>query len=222
MATARTALAALLLTGCPAERLGVPLPPRGLQAISQEDLQRDLFHLLEAGDAHRRHPEAPTWVAQRLEQMGLEPVPIDVHGANCGRREGRGDGQLLFLASTSSAGAELAALPDAALISLAKSTDGLGPPARELLFCSCPEDEFGGCWGALPAPSETVFLQGLAGDDLLIERLEWPTPAVAVSTSGSPTPVEQDGMERLNYVRIAEHLRRVHRELIAPELTPPG
>lgn len=225
MATARLTLAALLLTGCPAERLGVPVPTRGMEALSQEDLQRDVFHLLEPGDAHRRHQDAAAWVAQRFEQMKLEPIPVPVEGAVCGLRRGASEPVLLFLAQPNSAGAEQSALPDAALISLAKSTDGLGPPRRGLLFCSAPRASFSDFQVALPTPwadlAEVIHIQELGGPELAIDAPTGQSPSHrSVHTGHEQFEPERDGMERLNYERIAEHLRAVHRQLLAPEVNP--
>lgn len=221
MATARLALAALLLAGCPAEQLGVPVPPRGLEAINQEDLQRDLYHLLEAGPEHERSPEAGAWVAERFEQMHLEPVPLPLEGAVCGLRPGRGDGSLLVLSQPAPAGASRAALPDAAVISLAKSTDGLPTPRRGIMFCSVPQGGFGVFWGVLTHPDELVFIHRIGGEILSIESQEWEVPSTAVRTIDGPAFGEEDGMESLNYVLVAEHLREVHAKLLDPELTPP-
>ncbi len=227
MATASPALRAALLlgcllVGCPAERLGVPVPPRGAQAIHQEDLQRDMFHLLEAGPAHRRHPDAVAWVTQRLDEMRLEPVEVSVEGVVCGLRQGRTEGVLLVLSQPAPFDASRAALPDAALISLAKSTDGLPEPRRSLLFCTSPQGGFQAFWNALPEPEAIVFIHRIGGELLEIESTEWEVPSTAVRTADAPTDSARAGMEELNYVRIAEHLRRVHQQLLAPEFTGTG
>jgi hypothetical protein len=213
-----------VLCGCPAEWLGVPIPPRGVEAISQEDIQRDLFALLEAGPGHRRNPEAATWVAKRLEQMGLELLDTDNDGLVCGLREGRQAGVLLLLSEPGPAGASQAALPDAQLISLAKSVHGLGRPRRGLAFCSLPRSLAGA------APLEA------AGGLALPLQDRWPIEGVAVlggepPAGWAPAPdwtraesssldPEQDGIERMNHERVAEQLRALHRLLLAPELSP--
>jgi len=190
-----------MLVGCPAEKLGVPLPPRGLEAIDQEDLQRDMFQLLGPGGTERS-PEAEAWVAQRLDEMHLDPVPVDIDGAVCGLREGRDDGVLLLLAPVTRTGASRAALPDAALITLAKSTDGLPRPRRGLLFCSAPLATGPEARRALPAHDELVTL----------------SPLSELPPAGAP---REDGMEAIDYVQVAIHLREVHQRILAPELTAP-
>jgi len=224
MATAKFLLAAALLTGCPAERLGVPVPPRGVHAIQQEDLQRDVFRLLADGPLHPRHPDALDWVEQRLGQMKLEAVSVPVEGVACALRQGSAKEALLFVAPHADAGAEAAALPDAALITLAKSTDGLGQPRHSLVFCSVPQAALPDFWSSPPSswPSldGAVFIRKLGGDTLSMDGPStMELPSWELHTGPRAFTPEEDGMERLNYVRVAEHLRDIHARLLAPEFT---
>jgi hypothetical protein len=215
----------LLLTGCPAEQLGVPLPPRGLAAINQEDIQRDLFRLLDPGGT-QRHADAATWVQQRLAQMGLEHVEsADGTTVVCALRGGDEPDAVLLMSRPGSSGAAQAALPDAALISLAKSADGLGRPRRSLLFCSVPLDSTQAFSKAPPLPWDRIravtAIGRLDGSELAQRQLDLHGHPVLEVTAELPQGQgAEDGMERLDYQRIAAHLRSLHTQLLVPELTP--
>lgn len=62
-----------LLLSCKAEDLRVHLPPTGMAALSQEDLERDVWQLSKkSGDE---------WYIKRMKQMGLSLFPIN--GGTC-------------------------------------------------------------------------------------------------------------------------------------------
>jgi hypothetical protein len=102
----------LILLGCPAEQLGIELPPGGAEAISPEDLRRD--HAILARDGARGF-------ADRMRQMHAE-----VDGA-CAVRPGSGR-ELRFVATDP--------LSQAALISLAKAADTAAGPVPTLRLCT--------------------------------------------------------------------------------------
>lgn len=101
-----------LLCACPAERLGIELPPGGAEAISHEDLQRDVY-LLTRG-------EPRVAFAKRMGQMRFSP------DGECFVREGGGPPRVLVARSPDEA---------AALISLAKGWDLAGGVARTTRLC---------------------------------------------------------------------------------------
>lgn len=104
----------LLLLGCPAEQLGIELPPGGEAAIHQEDLQRDVRGLTGADPGE--------WFARRMAQMGLE-VRRD-RGWVCGETNAPARAWLApWPGSVDDAAA------GAALISVAKGWDTLGEAA---------------------------------------------------------------------------------------------
>ena len=103
-----------ILIACPAERLGVELPRGGAEAISMEDLHRDV-QLLARGD-----PAAT--LRERFGQMHADEVRTG-EGWVCARREGPGPGRLLR-ASWPTVADVSARAGAAALVSLAKGWDG--------------------------------------------------------------------------------------------------
>ena len=54
---------AWLLLSCRAEDLGISIPPKGREGITQEDLQRDLYLAQNTPDT--------SWLVERMKQMGL-------------------------------------------------------------------------------------------------------------------------------------------------------
>jgi hypothetical protein len=104
----------LSLIACPAERLGVELPRGGSEAISMEDLHRDV-QLLAKGDPSRG-------LRERFTQMHADEVRAG-EGWVCARREGPGPGRLLR-ASWPTPADVAARAGAAALVSLAKGWDG--------------------------------------------------------------------------------------------------
>lgn len=132
--------------GCKAESVGVEVPRGGPDAISMEDLQRDVFLVednrkgREAGVA--RSARAWRGLEDRLRQMHLVPaygrgfVGEESPMVLCGRKDGTGGGVVLVAAEDDPAqpGASSAGL--ATLVSLAKAWDVPLPPERTLLFCA--------------------------------------------------------------------------------------
>lgn len=151
----------LLLIACPAEQLGIELPEGGAAAISQEDLQRDVFAL-------SREPAAVVF-ERRMQQMDVDVVEVG-EGRLCARKDG---------ASGAAPRVILAAWPDtlggrvgtAALVSLAKGWDGAkGPPVTTWL-----------CAARLGTPLpmgpplrvDEVVPTAATGDALTPESVDW-------------------------------------------------
>lgn len=99
----------LSLLGCPAEDLGIELPPGGVDAIGQEDLRRDVRIVAEQGE---------DGFFVRMDQM---------HARRDGDCAVRGDGEPLRLVAGDTYGR-------AALISLAKGLD-TAESTRAVAFC---------------------------------------------------------------------------------------
>lgn len=105
----------LLWTGCPAEWLGIELPPPGAASISAEDLRRDVLGLSK--------PDWATFFDRRLEDMRLRPITSG--SARCGT-VGKGDPVAVIVGPEPTSVEAATAL--AVVISVAKaadSTDGL-------------------------------------------------------------------------------------------------
>jgi hypothetical protein len=154
--------AALLLVACKAESLGVDVPKGGVEALSQEDLQRDVF-LLTQGGLDRRvgqpgHAEAATRTLDRLRQMHTLPgfgeeEQRALPGGEvllCTQRDGRSGKAVVVAAEDPGTGASGAASV-AALISLAKAFDVARPPTDTIVFCVWPGEAGRAAFLAQPA-----------------------------------------------------------------------
>ncbi len=143
----KTALALVLLTACPAEQFGVELPKGGVEAMSNEDLQRDVWGLSRGAMQDRRpgqtgHEAGLQFISKRLQAMhtlpafGSEMLQKFDGGANlCTVQKGRGQEHILIQTLDHGLGAFESASGIAALISLAKSFDVRERPAHSVVFC---------------------------------------------------------------------------------------
>mgnify|MGYP003951883169 CR=1 FL=1 len=125
--------------GCKAESLGVDLPKGGVDAVSQEDLKRDMWLM--------NPPTDPRGVfVSRIQQMHALPAFGQAYTADGGLVCGQKDGALPSGGDASDLGAVVIGVPlgsdalgdamaIAALISLAKTHDTVEPPPKTLLFC---------------------------------------------------------------------------------------
>lgn len=112
-----------ILIACPAEQLGIELPEGGAGAISQEDLQRDVYALT------RGDPESA--FARRLEEMHVTATERG-DGWICGRRDAGGEARLLVAPWPE---APTDAVTVAGLVSLAKGWDTAKGPPRTTWYC---------------------------------------------------------------------------------------
>ncbi len=103
-----------ILAGCPAEMLGIELPPPGAGAVSMDDLQRDT-----------RGASAPDWRAFVTRRFGEMHLRVDDGVALCGSR---GSGPERAFVAPEPVDADGAANV-AVLISLAKAADTTETPA---------------------------------------------------------------------------------------------
>ncbi len=104
------------LLACKASSLGVDVPRGGPEAISQEDLQRDVFMLTERGMEDRRAgtpggEEAARRVVDRMQQMHLLPAFGEAYsrpgGLICGQKDGRSGKAVLVAAEERGSGASV-------------------------------------------------------------------------------------------------------------------
>lgn len=219
-----------LLFACPAEQLGVELPKGGAKSLSQEDLQRDLFMMVELND---RRPGGADYaagldrIAQRLDQMKTLPAFGDGvrrpagQGENlCTRHDGQSGRAIVIAAIDAANGADESASAIAALISLAKSFDVAQPPKHTMVFCVLPATD--GIEFYLKSPAfpveKTVALLTLGpmgGPKLSSEERVVGVGLRRVHLSTGPDPVHgtpEDSMGRLDF-RVL--LRNVERALEA-------
>ncbi len=149
----------VVLAACPAEQLGIELPPGGAEAISHEDLRRDTRTLVEG--------PAATRFTERLGQMQMTPADAPAgtpEGTTCATRgpaaargpaasapaaaanpggEPAGSAERGAGAPTTLLVAPFPADADtataaAALVSVAKAWDLAGGPARRMTLCVLP------------------------------------------------------------------------------------
>lgn len=217
----------LLTFGCPAEQLGVHVPTGGVQALSQEDLQRDVWLLAQAPP---RGPELTDLrglvvIEQRLGQMKTLPAFGDSMRALgppgwavCGQKDGRSGDAVLVGAVDAGAGADAGHGVVAALISLAKAFDLNAPPRHTLIFCAW--SQVGGLErlrAATPVPWErlrlVVTLGPLGGEGpvQLSEGTLDGRPHLHATTGARPEHGgPEDRVEALHYEAMVGHLRQVH------------
>jgi hypothetical protein len=119
-----------MLIACPAERLGVEVPKGGLDAISAEDLQRDVYALTRDG------ADPGQVFANRLTQMHLPPRETG-DGRVCARRDGAGAPRVVVAPWPTTVGE---AAQVAVLVSVAKGWDGQPPPKRATWLCMAKPD----------------------------------------------------------------------------------
>lgn len=216
-----------LLFACPAEQLGVELPKGGAQSMSQEDLQRDLFMMVELPD---RRPGGAGYaaglerIAQRLDQMKTLPAFGDGvrrpagEGENlCTRHDGQSGRAIVIAAIDAGNGADESASAIAALISLAKSFDVAQPPKHTMVFCVLPAQ--GGVEAYVQAPAfpveKTVALLTLGpmgGPKLASEESVVGAGLRRVHLSTGPDAVHgtpDDNMGRLDFRVMLRNVERV-------------
>lgn len=220
----------LWLVACKAESLGVDVPRGGPDAVSQEDLQRDLWLLTEPALGGSRAPgspggsEAVARVQRRFEEMHLLPAFGESYvqpggaGVLCGLKDGRSGKALLVAAEDPGSGAAAAAAV-AALISLAKALDVPAPPEHTWALCVWPAQSGAAAYAAQPAfpldQTRAVALLGPLGGAALAEA---PGPALGTLpttlwTAGPVPEAASDTMDRLDYRLLAQHVREIYGRL---------
>ncbi len=177
----------LLVSACPVETLGVELPSGGVDAISHEDLRRDVRLLVEGPAAQR--------FSERLGQMQMLPVALPVAlpvGTTC---LGRGDGSTVLVAPWPSDPDTATAA--AALISVAKAWDLGGGPAHGAILCLLPDG---------------ASLQGTGGALLVGPLASGPAVREGASFHSDPAdPARPAG--RIVYTELQERVKALFRGL---------
>lgn len=216
-----------LLLGCKASDLGVDVPRGGVQSVSQEDLQRDTWAIVQAGAT--RTPGTPAWiqareaVGVRLRQMHLlpgfgqdylSPVP---DGPTCAQKSGRSDRATLIAAEDPGLGASGAAA-GAALISFAKAYDVMTTPEHTLLLCYWSGEAGRAAFVREPAwpldrLAQILILGPLAGE--VQESADTIGGRPAIRLSGAP-PSGGDTLDLLDFRRLEALVRTYAPKQAAP------
>ena len=227
------ALGVVPLWGCPAEQLGVDVPRGGPDAISQEDLQRDVFLFEDPEFKGQRGPGnqgaalAALRLQDRLQQMHLLPafgdgysLPVEGGGAVvCGRKDGKGDQGVVLIALDLGSGARGGALPYAAAISLAKAFDVPQQPAQTVVICGAPAVGGLEAYAANPAlqasSTKALFVVGPLDDKASAEAAGAAMGAIPtrrVTMTGALPP--EDRADDLDYRDVVVQVKALHGLLV--------
>ena len=195
------------ILGCPAEQLGVEIPPRGVAALSVQDLSRDTRLLFEAPIAGRSKR-----IGRRLDAMSLDPAFSEgftrAEIGTCGIARGGPSSGALVAALDDGESVVGGAASVAALISLAKVNDVGHPPAGDLIFCAL-EPTFGleRLLADPPVPFETAtVITSLSDGGMSVSRSPGAVAVTTVASDGGEKTVEG-----LDYRRLLERVEAVHR-----------
>ncbi len=218
----RVGLVLALAAGCKAETLGVDVPRGGPEAISQEDLQRDLWRLASA----RGPRAAQAHVGRRLQEMHLLPAfgeAVHEGALTCAQKDGRSGKGVVIAALSEGSGATGRDVPAAVLISLAKAWDVPRPPRDTLVFCLVPGEAALADYAARPAlpladTRLVVTLGPMVGGELRAAERPGigPAPRLHLDTALPPwAGTAEDRMERLDFRRLADTARAAHDRIVA-------
>ena len=187
-----------LLLACPAEQLGIDLPPGGAEAISHEDLRRDTRMFVD-GPAVEKFLE-------RTGQMQLVPAAAPAglpSGTTCAARgEGPGPGAPRLLVSDADT-----ATAAAALISVAKAWDLDGGPKGHATVCLLPSGADPAAVAAALGPEALVVGPLAAG-----EATFTPGAGHAATFAADPAdPAREAG--RVNFTELQGRVKRLYARL---------
>ena len=208
-------LSLLLLLGCPAEQLRIELPKGGLNALSEEDIRRDLFMLDQLGD--RTEAQAAGEGAARIERRLQEMHTLPGFGSSytregpvtCGQIDGADTNAVVVVALDERVGAARSMAPVAVLISLAKTYDTVERPDRTVVLCVAETLE---AYAAVPSvPLDTthalVTLGPLGGEQ--VESTESTHEGVRRVHIEGTAPDSDDRMSRLKAYHLVAHATRI-------------
>jgi hypothetical protein len=219
----------------------VELPRGGEEAISVEDLQRDVFLLVDIerrfgsrGPASAGAAEATDRLAARMREMHTLPAfgrswVQEAEGAGnvCGLKDGPQGPATLVIALDAGQGAALSASPVAMLISLAKAFDTPEKPSRTLVFCRVGPEGLDRLESRPPLPwtevGDILVLSDMSSSKLLFEEIHVAGRSAVLARSGDAraSGPEDDRMEHLDFRVLQQHARALHRELLnAPRRAP--
>ena len=219
-----------VLLACPAEQLGVTLPAGGVEAMSNEDLQRDIWALSRGELADRRvgasgHSKGLEHIGERLRQMHTLPAVGEAglqavgDGYNlCTVQKGRSQEHVLLSTTDEGVGAYRSASGVAGLIGLAKSFDGAERPPHSVLFCVFAGESGRAHFLEHPlVPDESIrgWIEiGPLGSPGELEKTA--TETGLLLRSPEPSEEESPGLSRdLDFRVVLDQLRDIHAEVDA-------
>lgn len=205
----------LLLLGCPAEQLRIDLPQGGMNALSEEDVRRDLFMLDQLGDRSepRLAGEGAARIERRLQQMhtlpGFGSSYTREGPVTCGQIDGASTQAVVVVALDERVGAARSMAPVAVMISLAKTYDTVERPDRTVVLCAAPSLE---AYAAIPSvPLDTthalITLGPMGGDE--VTPTEGDFQGVRHVHIEGTAPESDDRMSRLKTHHLVKHAERV-------------
>ncbi|MEC7240168.1 MAG: hypothetical protein VXW32_02925 [Myxococcota bacterium] len=224
-----------LLLACPAEQLGVTLPAGGVDAMSNEDLQRDVWSLSRGALVDRRvgspgHALGLERIGARLQQMhtlpavgetGLQPVG---EGFNlCTVQKGKSQEHVLLSTTDEGIGASQSAAGVAGIVGLAKTFDGAQRPPHSVLFCIFAGDEGRHHFlenPVVPLDSIRSWIElGALGGSEDLEKV--PTEKGMLFQSKLPGEEKRPGLDQdLDFRVLLEQLREIHTAVDAAMQSP--
>ena len=214
-----------LLLACPAEQLGVTLPAGGVEAMSNEDLQRDVWALSRGELLDRRvgspgHVRGLERIGERLRQMHTLPavgeaglVPVGEGFNLCTVQKGKSQEHVLLSTTDEGFGAFQSASGIAGLIGLAKTFDGAARPPHSVLFFVFAGEEGRSHFLQNPVVPQTSIRSwielGPLGSPGKIEKRA--REGSVVLRSPEPSEEKSPGLEQdLDFRILLEQLREVH------------
>ena len=225
-----------LLLACPAEQLGVTLPAGGVEAMSNEDLQRDVWSLSRAELKDRRvgtpgHRLGVERIASRFQQMHTLPaigeagMQVAGDGFNlCMVQKGKSQEHVLLSTTDHGHGAYQSASGVAGLIALAKTFDGAERPPHSVLFCVFAGEEGQAVFESEPVvPWDTVRTRIAVGPlgspgELVVSKEEHGGLFIR---SPEPSEAKSPGLEEdLDFRMVLTQLREIHAVINEEMLRP--
>ncbi|MCP4807339.1 MAG: hypothetical protein GY913_32435 [Proteobacteria bacterium] len=207
------------LLACPAEQLRIELPKGGSNALSEEDIRRDLFQLDQLGD--RTDPKVAGEGAARIERRLQEMHTLPGFGSSytregpvtCGQIDGANTDAVVVVALDERIGAARSMAPVAVLVSVAKTFDTVERPERTVVLCAAESlDAYLGVPSVpLDSTHALVTLGPMGGENL--SSAESTVEGVRHVHIAGTAPDSDDRMSRLKAHHLVKHAERVRNAL---------
>ena len=197
-----------LCAGCKAELLGVELPQGGRESISQEDLQRDTWLIVQVPQRDQNPDGTAEVLSMRFQQMHTRPAfsrsyvsAVNAVRLVCAEKDGQDGAPVVVLAEDDGTKIADGAAAVAALISVLKGFDTPRQPPRPVLVCALLGE--GALQAFLERPPRPLdgadirFIGPVGQGSIEVSELsvgEWSAQRHAFSQ-----PPSSDAMEALDY-----------------------